>query len=50
MLGKNLRLRDYNLQRLQSKQEDLAEEEEMKQQQRMKIMQDLTEKIRSKGR
>ena len=37
-------------QRLQSKQEESAEEEEMKQQQRMKIMKDLTQKIRSKGR
>ena len=42
--------REYNLQRLQSKQEELAEEEEMKQQQRMKIMKDLTKKIISKGR
>ena len=31
----------YNLQRLQSKKEDLTEEEEMKEQQRMAIMKDL---------
>ena len=37
-------LREYNLQRLQCKQE------ETKQQQRMVIMKDLTKKIRSKGR
>ena len=30
--------REYNLQRLQSKHEELTEEEEMKQQQRMAIM------------
>ena len=36
--------------RLQSKQEELTEEEEMKQQQRMAIMEDLLKKIRSKGR
>ena len=41
--------REY-LQRLQSKQEDPVEEEEMNQQQRIKIMEDLTKKIRSKGR
>ena len=41
--------REYNLQRLQSKQEELIEEEEMKQQQRMAIMKDLIQKIRSKG-
>ena len=41
--------REYNLQRLQSKQEDSTEEEEMKQQQRMAIMKDLIRKIRSKG-
>ena len=42
LLGKSLRLvqREYNLQRLQSKQEELAEEEEMKQQQRLRIMKD----------
>ena len=37
------------MQRLQSKQEDLTEEEEMKQQQRMAIMKDLKKKIGSKG-
>ena len=42
--------REYNLLRLQSKQEELTEEEEMKQQQRMAIMKDLIKKIRSKGR
>ena len=41
--------REYNLQRLQSKQEEPTEEEEMKQQQRMAIMKDLIKKIRSKG-
>ena len=41
--------REYNLQRLQSKQEELTEEEEMKQQQRMAIMNDLIKKVRSKG-
>ena len=39
--------RGYNLQRLQSKQEELADEE-VKQQQRMAIMKDLKRKIRSK--
>ena len=42
--------REYNMQRLHSKQEELTEEEEMKQQQRMVIMKDLIRKIRSKGR
>ena len=42
--------REYNLQRLQSKQEESTEEEEMKQQQRMAIMKDLIKNIRSKGR
>ena len=41
--------REYNLQRMQSKQDELTEGEEMKQQQRMKIMKDLTKKIRSRG-
>ena len=41
---------EYNLQLLESKQEESAEEGEMKQQRRMKIMMDLTKKIRSKGR
>ena len=40
---------EYNLQRWQSKQEELTEEE-MKQQQRMAIMEDLVKKIRSIGR
>ena len=42
--------REYNLQRLESKQEESAEEGEMKQQRRMKERKDLTKKIRSKGR
>ena len=42
--------REYHSQRLPSKQAESTEEEEMKQQQRMKIMKDLTRKIRSKGR
>ena len=41
---------EYNLQRLQSKQEvSNRRAEEMKQQQRMAIMKDLIKKIRSKG-
>ena len=39
-----------NLQRLQRRQEESAEEEEMTQQIKMKIMKDVTKKIRSKGR
>ena len=39
--------REYNLQRLQSKQDELTEGEEMKQQQRMNILKDMTKKIRS---
>ena len=42
--------REYNLQRLQCKQEVSTKEEEMKQQQRMMIMNDLMKKIRSKGK
>ena len=42
--------REYNLQRLQSKQEDLTEGEKIKRQERMKTMKDMTKKIRSKGR
>ena len=38
------------MQRLQSKHEDSIEEEEMKRHQRMKVMKDMTRKIRSKGR
>ena len=41
---------EYNLQGLQSRQEESVEEEEMKQQQRMVIMKDLLWTIRSKGR
>ena len=53
LLGSNFLLvlsREYDLRRLQSKQEESTEEEEMKQQQRMAIMKDLIKKIRSKGR
>ena len=35
--------REYNLQRLQSMQEDLTEEEEMQRQRRLKIMKDISE-------
>ena len=42
--------RENNLQRLQNKQEESTEGEEMKQQQRMKIMKDVIMKIRLKGR
>ena len=49
--GKNFSLfRQYHLQRQQSKQEDLTEVGEMKQQQRMAIIEDLIRNIRSKGR
>ena len=49
LLGKNLSLfRECNLQRLQSKHEELTEEEVMTQQQRMAIMKDPIKKIRSK--
>ena len=48
MLGKNLlQNREYNLQRLRSKQEETTVKEETKQQQRMAIMK--IKKIRSKG-
>ena len=40
--------REYNLQRRQNKQDESTEGEEMKQQQRMNIMKDVT-KNRSKG-
>ena len=42
--------REYNLHRLQSKQEESTEEQEMEQQQKMAIMKGLMKKIRSKGR
>ena len=42
--------REYNVQRLQSMHENSTEEEEMKRQQRTKVMKDTTKKIRSKGR
>ena len=48
LLGKNFSL--FKEQRLQCKQEESTEEEEMKQQQKRMIMEDLTRKIRSKGR
>ena len=41
--------REYNLQRLQSMHEESTEGEEMKRQERMKIMKDITKKIGSKG-
>ena len=41
--------REYNLQCLQSMNEDCTEEEEMRSQQRMKLMKDITKKIRSRG-
>ena len=44
------RLREYFLQRKQGMQESQTEKEEMRQQQRMKIMKDMTNKIRSKGK
>ena len=43
-------LSEYNLQRQQSKRNELTEEAEMNQQQKMVIMRDFTRKIRSKGR
>ena len=42
--------REYNLQRLPSMQEDSTEGEEMRRQQRMKVMKDMTKKIRSRCR
>ena len=42
--------REYILQRLQSMHEDPTEGAEMKRQQRMNVMKDMTKKIRSKGR
>ena len=42
--------REYNLQRRQSMHENSTEEEEMRRQQRMKVMKDMTKKIRSKER
>ena len=51
LLGKIFSLfREYNLQHLQSKQEESTEEQEIKQQQRMVIMKDMIRKIRPKGR
>ena len=40
---------EHNLQRLKSMHEDSTEGEEMKRQQRIEIMKDMTKKIRSKG-
>ena len=48
--GQESLFREYTLQHRQSKQDESAEGEEMKLQQRMKIMKDVTKKIRSKGR
>ena len=42
--------KDYNLQRMQCKQEESPEEAEMKQQRRIMMMKDLIKKIRSTGR
>ena len=42
--------REYNLQRRQIMHGDSTEEEEMRRQQRMKMMKDMMKKIRSKGR
>ena len=42
--------KEHTLQRIQSMQEGPTEEEEMKQQQRMKIMKEMTSKIRTKER
>ena len=42
--------REYNLQRRQSMHGDSTEEEEMRRQQRMKVMKDMTRIIRSKER
>ena len=42
--------REYKLQRLQSMHEDSTDEEEMKRQQRMNVMKDMTKVIISKGR
>ena len=51
LLGTNFSLfTEYNLQRLQSKQEESTEDEEMMQQQRMAVMKDLLKNIRSEGR
>ena len=41
---------EYNLQRVQSMREDSTEEEEMKRQQRMKTMKDMTKKMRLRGK
>ena len=42
--------REYNLQRRQSMHEDSTDQEEMRRQQRMKVMKDMTKKLRSKRR
>ena len=42
--------RDYDVQRKQGMQKSLTEKVEMRQQQRMKVMTDLTNEIKSKGR
>ena len=42
--------REYKLQRIQSMKVGSTEEEEMKQQQTMKVIKDMTRKIKAKGR
>ena len=42
--------KEYNLQRKQGMHEGQTEKEEMRQQQRMRVMKDMTKKIRAKGR
>ena len=42
--------REYNLQRAHCMKEDSTEEEEMKQQQRMNVIQDMTRRIRAKDK
>ena len=42
--------RECNLQRLHSRHEESTEGEELKRQERMKIVKDMTKKIRSRGR
>ena len=49
LLGKHFALfKEYNLQRLKSMHDDLTDGDEMKRQQRRKIMKDMTKKLRSK--
>ena len=46
----NTKVKRHNLQRRQSMHEDSTEEEEMKRQQRMKVMKDMTKNIKAKGK